>query len=46
MLHRTNIVRREYPVQQEHIMKYFESAASALFAVATQALAIGVVLAL
>jgi len=27
-------------------MKYFESAASALFAIATQALAIGVVLAL
>lgn len=46
MLHRTNIVRRENPVRQEHIMKYFESAASALFAVATQALAIGVVLAL
>lgn len=46
MLHRTNIVRRENPVRQEHIMKYFESAASALFAIAAQALAIGVVVAL
>jgi hypothetical protein len=44
MVHRTTVVRRGYrPESRRRTMKLFETATTMLLAVATQALAIGVV---